>query len=177
MLAVAAKYNLRYAPPILTEEVRRSLPAWYHPGKRGTTNTQENGPIPQCLRDVHKIFTVGHLEAFVDEYPHPPVFPEPEQGANIAQVARGCQCEDCRDARTLGCKDPEVCYHRAVRDLNLLEDKWHPKAPQPTLDVLLESFRAATSGLALGDAEKLFNPRLDAYASLESGFRIFEPTA
>ncbi|KAF6762489.1 hypothetical protein DFP72DRAFT_782854, partial [Ephemerocybe angulata] len=30
MLASATKYNLRYAPPILTTEIRRSLPAWYH---------------------------------------------------------------------------------------------------------------------------------------------------
>ncbi|KAF6748278.1 hypothetical protein DFP72DRAFT_758207, partial [Ephemerocybe angulata] len=30
MLSVAAKYNVRYAPPILSEETRRALPAWYH---------------------------------------------------------------------------------------------------------------------------------------------------
>ncbi|KAF5331228.1 hypothetical protein D9611_013068 [Ephemerocybe angulata] len=174
MLATAAKYNLRYAPPILTTEGKRSLPAWYHPGKRGTTNTKENGPIPQCLRDNHGVFTVGHLETFVREFPHPPVFNEPMQELDGAQVERGCQCEKCTTARSKGCVDPEICHRRALTELGLLGEKWHPASQLPDIDELTQRFKEVSSQIMLGESEHFFDPLLSSYASRESGFRIFE---
>ncbi|KAF6747931.1 hypothetical protein DFP72DRAFT_775337, partial [Ephemerocybe angulata] len=172
MLSVASKYNLRYAPPLLTEEGQRSLPAWYHPGKRGTTNTRDNGTIPQCLRDVHGVFTVGQLEALVSDFPHPPEFHEPPQ-EEVDTLEPGCQCTQCDLLRQKGCKDPVVCLERAVHELSLLGEKWHPNADAPTINDLVHRFKEVTATLVLSETEKVFDPVLSAYASREGGFRIF----
>ncbi|KAF5342495.1 hypothetical protein D9611_001696 [Ephemerocybe angulata] len=176
MLSIAAKYNIRYAPPILSEATRRALPAWYHPGKQGTTNTRENGRIPQCLRDIHGIFTVGQLEAFVSDYPHPPTLVEPLQNGPPEPNDHACHCAQFTGARDAGCADPIACHERALSELDSLGEKWDPRSPLPTVDSLTERYKLVSSQLALSESKKVFDPLLETYSSLESGFRVFEPT-
>ncbi|KAF6747102.1 hypothetical protein DFP72DRAFT_785111, partial [Ephemerocybe angulata] len=158
------------------QATRRALPAWYHPGKLGTTNTRENGRIPQCLRDVHGVFTVGQLEAFVNDFPHPPTLAEPAQDDQPLPDGQHCWCALCIEARRAGCVDPETCHARAVQELDSLGEKWDPRSPLPTIDTLMASFKSVASRLVLSESEQLFDPLLESYSSLESGFCIFEPT-
>ncbi|KAF6745426.1 hypothetical protein DFP72DRAFT_824515, partial [Ephemerocybe angulata] len=59
MLEVGRVFNVTFAPPIVPNKIKDTLPLWFHPGRKPGAYAMNNGDLAECLRDVHRVLTVG----------------------------------------------------------------------------------------------------------------------
>ncbi|KAJ3547210.1 hypothetical protein NMY22_g1747 [Coprinellus aureogranulatus] len=155
------------------DETKNSLPVWFQPGRINDSLTPDNGVYARCLRDCHRIFTIGDLVAFVNSFPHNAVPPQTQQ----IRGAPTCICERCDYIQSIGCKDMFRCHNKAKEYLDSLRDKWCPLNGQPDLNKLTEDYETIQNTWNLSDNELLFTPKVDCYKDVANGFRILDPRA
>src|SRR5687768_2585075 len=114
MVEAARKYGLSFNPLKITSKLKRDLPAWYHPGRINDAATPDKGVYAECLRNHHKIYTVGALEDFVLNF-HEYNLPTNRRRTRSLPT---CDCPECDLAQTAGCLDAVKCHMKASEYLN-----------------------------------------------------------
>ncbi|KAH6899331.1 hypothetical protein BKA70DRAFT_1115573, partial [Coprinopsis sp. MPI-PUGE-AT-0042] len=57
MIKTAQKHNLQFTPPTPTNEMKKTMPAWFHIN-HNPQKVEENGTAQRCLRHHHSAITV-----------------------------------------------------------------------------------------------------------------------
>ncbi|KAJ3507816.1 hypothetical protein NMY22_g16814 [Coprinellus aureogranulatus] len=178
MFEVARKYRLTFAPPMVTNTIKRELTLWYHPGRSCDYTTPNNGSYAECLRNNHLLYSVGDIEWFVENFPHPPVHLAPassdESDFEDEPVTRPCECDKCSVTCAMGCKNPHKCHKVATEYLDSLYAKWHPKSNDPNLEEIISDYKTLREHDPPED-EHRFDPALDDFLEVKHGFRILDP--
>lgn len=131
MLKMAAKYNIIFDPPALSEELKANLPMWYHisgittmtsaPDRGGSRphNTNWNNLLEaKCLWTAHTVRTVGDATAIAGILSN-----------NDHKPRKNCKCGSCKQARENGCQNPNACMARAKKLIDQLPTKFKPDPP------------------------------------------------
>lgn len=107
MLTVAKRYDLVIDALNVSEEMKRSMPAFLHHGWDKQYMRITNVGASKCLHKNHNMATVGDLVDFLDG-------------------------EDDAEGRA-PCEDIRRCKEQAASLLNGLDPKWDPRIPLPDL--------------------------------------------
>ncbi|KAF5375513.1 hypothetical protein D9615_009166 [Tricholomella constricta] len=164
MLKTADKYKVCLAPIALSNELQGKMPIWYHIGTDKNKKMINNDAWARCHRSTHRITTVKEMEVFVNERPGP--------GERAHKERVNCICICCRNARTLGCMNPDKCRKAGRKTLNTLGHKWDPRIEQdnPTTDEEQDDGAAIDDG---NNAPVTFNPDYLTHGSLRNAIRVF----
>ncbi|KAJ7230991.1 hypothetical protein B0H12DRAFT_1001385, partial [Mycena haematopus] len=100
---------------IPSEELRRKMPMWHHPGEEDSKKQMNSGARAKCMRSKHAVLTVGEGATLVAR------LRDPLHGNSPI-----CPCDACDQDREKGCKDPHACAEGAKRKLDLLRPDWIP---------------------------------------------------
>lgn len=73
----------------------------------------------RCLRDIHKIKTVGEMKNFRDLL---------AMLSRNHKARKNCACGKCREMRQEGCHNPHKCSCLARVHLSRLKRKWNSTA-------------------------------------------------
>lgn len=114
ILKAAKKYNLRWDAISIKPEIARKLPVWFHLGASSDLNKLNNHLYANCLRQVHKVYTVGQLEELARRH-------DPEH-----KKKKECPCRHCSLDRSKQCKKPFKCMQLAKEILTCILPKWNP---------------------------------------------------
>lgn len=169
LLGTAKKHNVSFAALRLTPKMKRDLPIWYHIGAGDVLNRVNNTPKSRCLRDAHRVRTVGDL---LDVIEYRDGHPDPSRACARRS---NCACSVCRIVRQqTGCSNPHKCYEHAKKILDSLPPKWHPSR-EPNADGLTLTRRRRDDNEVARqvNGKILFNPSIATGDDLASGFRIF----
>lgn len=155
MLGVAKKFGLRMEGLAFSREILRKMPIWLHreaDGLRVIHNSKET----RCLRDNHKVKTVGETETI----------------AKLSRTARhtgrrNCRCAGCASLRLVDCICPYKCMRKATELLSKLPLKWNPMSRLPED---LEPENLPETGSEHAD---YFDWRITTKGTLADAFRIF----
>lgn len=123
MWLVKDKYNVKFDPPSLPENLKLDLPLWHHIGNSCESNTEKNRKHInhhnkreyKCLRTKHKIQTVRDAINLIQRK---------EQPTHSAR--RNCKCPQCRLDISKGCINPEKCIRKCILLINNLPPKYRP---------------------------------------------------
>ncbi|PPQ66475.1 hypothetical protein CVT24_007049, partial [Panaeolus cyanescens] len=123
MIRSAKKYNVRFAPKEINEDMRRSMPIWHHIGTSANARLPVNGAAARCLMTNHQIKTTGQMESLAKTN-----WPPHHISSNE------CECTECmRMEDNQKCNHPHTCATLAKRYINALDEKWKPRANDPTV--------------------------------------------
>ncbi|KAH9856443.1 hypothetical protein C2E23DRAFT_722302, partial [Lenzites betulinus] len=123
MVKVAKKYQLTFGGPAIGREVSRAMPMWAHVkvSEGEMKKVTKKSAALTCLRKNHRVSTVGECESLAK-----------------TRYARGhlrratCTCTECeRQVTESRCANPDRCYQKAARLLDVLPEKWDPRKRQP----------------------------------------------
>jgi hypothetical protein len=113
MVKVADKYNLHMDGLAISREIQREAILWHHIKSDATRGTFNRGEQTLCLKNNHKIMTVGGAVDMARRH-----------GTALHQNRRDCRCASCTDMRhTYHCHSPWRCYQRARVLLDTLPNK------------------------------------------------------
>ncbi len=101
LLKTAKRYCLQLDQLIVLPETAREMPIWYHIEAQSRIRRLTSSRASICLRDVHKIRTVGDAENLIQELAAEEIEP--------------------------GCMHPEECANKAQELLSTLPAKWDPR--------------------------------------------------
>jgi len=164
MLKTAKKYKTNLAAIRLSPEIRKMLPAWYHPAavQRPLTNITS-----KCLLKKHSVRTIADLVKRTNKLR--------EQRRNREHApSPTCTCQDCIQERLDGCHNPNDCAHEALTRIQDLAPKYNPLAPDIHDDLSLTPNRKAKNvATRRNDTETIFDPSITCKESLAECFRIF----
>ncbi len=105
-----------------SEELKRKMPIWMHPGTKASERQSTFKEISKHLRTDHKIATVQDAFNLARTYIY----------ANHQETSE-CECQTCLDLeKEYSCKNPNACIQQTKHLINKLEDKWKPKILKPT---------------------------------------------
>ncbi|KAL1671128.1 hypothetical protein EV122DRAFT_189558, partial [Schizophyllum commune] len=124
LLEAAREHGVRLEGIAFSREILRRMPMWYHKyaDKTRMNLIAAKSKATECLRDNHKLRTVGDFELMASHRS------EPEHKMR----RRSCPCETCDKLRTEdGCESPDACFERAERFLDTLSSKWDPRGEHP----------------------------------------------
>ncbi|KAJ3824667.1 hypothetical protein F5880DRAFT_1479747, partial [Lentinula raphanica] len=156
MLKVAKKNNLRLEGIAFSRDIVRSMPIWLHTKVENVRKTH-NSKECRCLREKHKVSTVGDAE-------------------QLAKVTRfqnhkrrsNCRCGECKKAREEhGCTAPFKCMTKAMDLIRALPPKWNPLSKLP------EDFEPEELPKTDDKNSEFFDWRISTKGTLADAFRIF----
>jgi exonuclease III len=155
LFKVGRKYGVRLEGRMFSQEIVHGMPIWYHieaPRVRRLNTGNES----RCLREVHKIRTVGDTETLA---------------ANLKfrghRSRRNCRCPRCLTIlSSTECNNPHKCYTRAQKLMDALPAKWNPQMTQ----IRNENINV---GPGLPADVELFNDNKIVPGPLANAFRIF----
>ncbi|KAI0772297.1 hypothetical protein BD413DRAFT_474178, partial [Trametes elegans] len=166
MLTVAKKYNLRAEGLAFSRTILRRLPMWDH----AQTNLKDihklssASAVVTCLKDKHKLRTVGNFETFAANLT-----------AQDHRPTQQCNCPTCeRMIIDFRCSNPHRCFTRAAQFLNLLPSKWDPRGEHPEDYEDTQMEETLTEGI---QEATLFDRRVTTHGFEGSIFRIFTDQA
>jgi ribonuclease HI/exonuclease III len=162
MVKTATDCNLRFEGRAIANTVQCEMPIWYHIGGTDALTKYMNIGASKCLRNKHKVMTVGDTLRIATR-----------NGTNHVPQQK-CGCQECRiDRIQLKCKNPKLCIARAQRLLNCLQPKWDPRINEIQDGLTLTAEQLCQNKKALKENEEIiFNPDVHI-RDIESGFRIF----
>ncbi|KAJ8592574.1 hypothetical protein M405DRAFT_692869, partial [Rhizopogon salebrosus TDB-379] len=166
MLRAAKKYSLQWTAPLIPKDLAQQLPIWFHIGATSELNRLNNFYYAACLRDNHRISTVGQMEQAAASN-------DPQH-----RKQKECPCTKCEYGRThYGCQKPFKCQETAQKVISCLPEKWYPdeSTTEPTPELRLEQHITNNETLRNGDVA-LFDNQLSLKGHVENGFRIFTPS-
>lgn len=163
MLKVAKTYHVKWDACRIPPNIARQLPIWFHLGATPHLNKLNNYYYANCLRDNHRVSTVGDIENMI------------QQTSPNHKNRKECDCTLCTHDRTqYNCPKPFRCRKTATDILTCILPKWSPltniikDAPDLTPDQLVSNDQAIKK-----KENVLFNPALPTMSSIEDGFRAF----
>ncbi|KAJ6611211.1 hypothetical protein B0H10DRAFT_1810082 [Mycena sp. CBHHK59/15] len=162
ILKTAHEFNVRLDALNVDNELKCSLPIWFHPAADKNLNYLNNSRPSKCLRTFHSVRTVGDLMAITT-------------GDNLRHSRRkNCACPTCKYDRNLSCIGPYACRDEAHKLLDCLHLKWDPRCelhqPNPALttEELLENKQAFDQKEPV-----IFDPNITMKLSIALGFQVF----
>ncbi|KAJ3002608.1 hypothetical protein NUW54_g5756 [Trametes sanguinea] len=165
MLKVAKKYGLRLEGRAFSRSILRNMPMWDH-GEADKARIRRLGSRSRataCLKNVHKLMTVGDFEAFAAERDDP-----------MHSKDSQCECDRCTSLRLeQHCADPDACYRRALDLLNTLPQKWDPRGEHPEDHEADLATRAEDTFEHAEGRTEVFDRRITTHGTLSDVFRIF----
>ncbi|KAH9858142.1 hypothetical protein C2E23DRAFT_718956, partial [Lenzites betulinus] len=166
LLDVAKDAQLRLEGRAFTREIIRAMPMWDHAQADRTVIRRlgSRSTATACLRDTHRLCTVGDFETFAAEINDPA-----HEGHD------DCECDRCTYLMAeLGCACPHKCYERAERFLGALPPKWDPRGEHPC-DFEDQMMADAIEAFPSEDGTPVpFDRRITVRGSLSNAFRVFE---
>ncbi|EIW54963.1 uncharacterized protein TRAVEDRAFT_130551, partial [Trametes versicolor FP-101664 SS1] len=165
MVKAAKNNDVRAVVGVPSESLRRSMPAWYHPGTlegRCVANTAAS----KCLREKHRVQTVddhlrmaGRLHDELMDH----------------RRSDSCTCGACqRDRSDLSCQHPHRCAMAADRAVAKLAPKWKPGGARNEDGLSLTRGRVRSNDTARAENGRIvFNPSLTQGTPLAAVFRVF----
>ncbi|KAK0468648.1 hypothetical protein IW261DRAFT_1345958 [Armillaria novae-zelandiae] len=160
MVKTTHKYNVCLDGLAISPEIQCEMPIWHHIKSRATRCLFNSGKQVKCLKNRHKVKTVGNAEQLTRNL----------QEEKHSKWGR-CGCVKCRHARVeLGCLSPHKCFVKAKQLLELLMPKWSPLTDPPT-DIPIPPMDEEDVGL--NKQAKYFQPHLITKGYLSNAFRIF----
>ncbi|KAH9839738.1 uncharacterized protein C8Q71DRAFT_695073, partial [Rhodofomes roseus] len=169
MLTTAKRYNVSFAAVKLDNQMKKSLPIWYHLGATKKLRRLNNTNVSNCLRDKHGITYVADLLA-------------PTRRACYIEALRvsndflptSCICTDCERDKAHGCKHPLRCCRGAAELLAQVRPKWNPTTDTTPDGLSLTRNRKTANQKAIQEnGDVLFDPSLTTRGPLEEAFRVF----
>ncbi|KAJ7657424.1 hypothetical protein DFH06DRAFT_991016, partial [Mycena polygramma] len=161
LLKTASDFNIRLDALNIDDEVKRGLPIWFHPAASKELNYLNNSLSSKCLRNIHKVSSVGDLMAITT-------------GESPRHSRRkNCACAACKHDRARGCIKPYACRDEGIKLLDCLHPKWDPRhlicQPNPalTVDELLINQNEYSDNKAV-----TFDPNI-TLSNFAHGFRVF----
>ncbi|KAI0710984.1 hypothetical protein C8Q76DRAFT_573298, partial [Earliella scabrosa] len=162
MVKVARQHGLRLEALAPSRRIIRDLPMWESPvadtSKLRTLASRSRAT--SCLRETHKLVTVGDFEAMAA------LRSEPTHDRTRGAM---CECDGCAGYRQqLGCQNPEACALRAEHFLNTLQPRWDPRGEHP------EDYEEEV-WCAIPEEERAayFDRRVTTYGQTSDALRIF----
>ncbi|KAJ7127523.1 hypothetical protein C8R43DRAFT_897268, partial [Mycena crocata] len=142
-------------------ELKREMPIWYHIG----ANTRMNNSIAsKCLRNNHKIRTIGDVIDFINR--------EDQSRPHYQRI--NCACWLCKADRDCGCRKPSSCQEQAIKLLNDIFPKWDPRRIIRQSNPPLDHDQQAENISAFESKKPvIFDPNVTVNDSLSSTFRAF----
>ncbi|KAL1661067.1 hypothetical protein GGF50DRAFT_20505, partial [Schizophyllum commune] len=160
LLETAKEHGVRLEGLAFSREILRNMPMWYHKHADKTKMNQmaAKSKATECLRDNHKLRTVGDFELMATHRSEPA----------HRRRRRSCPCETCEKMRTEErCEYPDACFERAERFLDTLPSKWDPRGEHP------EDYETRRRRrMAAGDKAD-FDRNITVQGNLGNAFRIF----
>ncbi|EJD33807.1 hypothetical protein AURDEDRAFT_76679 [Auricularia subglabra TFB-10046 SS5] len=117
---VAKKYGLVIDDPEIPETVKEQMSLWAHPAMPSLARGRRATNILRCLRTNHAIRTIEDLDEVAE-------LDVPEHVNDIH-----CDCDNCEDDRSEGCRNPAACQEMAQAILAQLPERWNLSARQLT---------------------------------------------
>src|SRR5882724_1816806 len=144
ILKTAEKYNARVQARKTDTSLKENMIIWHH--IYGTRNNYNmNKLASKCLRNKHKIKTVGEMKDYVKKH---------RQG-----TIRKCKKHNC--------------LKMAEKLLETLGDKWNPFKCTPYKDNLDHTPKRKEANKRIGSAPTLYNPDVTEKGDPEKAIRIF----
>src|ERR1700722_1930418 len=152
------KMELLQASPALKDE----MPIWLHAGADGLMQLMYNSKEAKCLRDNHKLKTVGNVRKLA------------MKRALLHRPKRSCKCLRCRELRRIaGCNNPHKCHKMAQTILNTLLPKWNPTFLSPKDGLDLTPRRKQRNAVAeAANKPIIFDPKV-TQLTIPDAVRIF----
>ena len=148
MLKTAKKHSVNFVAIKMTPHLLAQLPTWYH---LSADNKPLNNARAKCLLQKHNVTKVADLVRTSAHLCHPTQHPTHRKNRN-------CTCQECRNDRSTGCKNPHKCAAEALARLNLIPPKHNPTRQDPP------------DGMSLTRTRKLRNER----AKQDNGEILFD---
>jgi ribonuclease HI len=128
LLKTSRAFNVRLDALNVDDEVKRSLPIWFHPAANQESNYLNNSESSKRLRAIHKVITIGDLMTMTAE----------ESSRHSRR--KNCACPACKHDRNLGCVKQFACRDEPIKLLDSLHPKWDPRNTihQPNPDFTIE---------------------------------------
>ncbi|KAH9853407.1 hypothetical protein C2E23DRAFT_728910, partial [Lenzites betulinus] len=168
IIDTAKNTGLRLEGRAFTRDILRAMPMWDHAQAEKTLIRRlgSRSAATACLKDVHRLRTVGDFEALEAEVSDP-----------AHSRLGGCRCDRCTYLTSeLGCTDPQRCYERATQFLDALPPKWDPRGEHPC-DYEDAAHTAAAELFPSDDGTPvIFDRRVTTDGTLTNAFRVFEPS-
>ncbi|KAH7911035.1 hypothetical protein BJ138DRAFT_1113526 [Hygrophoropsis aurantiaca] len=165
LLKTAKRHNMTFAPINLSEDLKLTLPSWFHIGAPPSTYHKSRD---ECLKSNHHSASVGSLLKISRRLDNPP---------NPHSSRRNCKCRDCKDDRARGCANPHKCATTALGIIDSINPKLSPTNNPIHDDLTLTHTRREKNQQAIktGQGEILFDPSVTTKTSLDDCFRVFGP--
>lgn len=162
MIKTARKHNILFHALVLSDDLKRKLPIWFHIGLENEKGVRWNSEIAVCLLKVHKVVTVGNALDLIDA---------PSPNKNPAhKPRRNCACAVCKNLRTKGCSNSNKCCEFARSLTAKLKDHWNPVLPP-----LKQSLSEEEKAIRKDENTVIFNPEIETKGDLGEAFRVFAP--
>ncbi|KAF9061118.1 hypothetical protein BDP27DRAFT_1175809, partial [Rhodocollybia butyracea] len=134
--------------------ILREMPIWLHREADGI-RTIHNSKETRCLRENHKVRTVGETEAI----------------ARLSRTARhtgrqNCRCAGCTSLREINCACLYKCIWKASELLQKLPQKWNPMSRLP------EDFEPGHIPATGSEHAEYFDWRITTGGTLADAFRV-----
>jgi hypothetical protein len=167
MIKAAQSMEVNLEAIKIETEIQHMMPAWLHPA---VPNRTYHSGRDECMVTTHDVKTVWDLTVLARRTNH--VEGRAQSRHNPKAT---CTCDECKEDRGKGCKDPHKCSVAASRILNKIYPKLNPgQAYRPDglslTPVRLEKNRQTMISM---DGTVLFDPSTMVKDLLDECFRIF----
>lgn len=164
MLKTAKKFGVRLEATVVSKDLMRQMPVWFHIGANQDLNRLNNYYYANCLRDKHKVTTIGDIETIVIQ----DFSPEHQEASN-------CACPYCTANRAQNkCENPSKCHKTATQILQCIAPKWNPIPEQiQRMEDLTPQQKIENREAFKTDKEILFDPAMTLKNNISDGFRVF----
>ena len=129
MISVAKKYNVRLDVLVISEKIKRDLPAWYHVASNRLPRGFIRRKATNCLQTKHRAKSISDILRITKRLNNA----DPN---NPHQDLKDCQCAGCSNDRREGCSDPNACVRAAETILESLPPKFSPTSSKLNNDRL-----------------------------------------
>ncbi|KAJ3820011.1 hypothetical protein F5880DRAFT_1445093, partial [Lentinula raphanica] len=156
MINVARKHDTHLEGLAFSREIIRAMPIWMHSAVENNRKVINNKEC-RCLRNNHKVMTVGQAETLANVTRH-----------QNHKRRSSCRCAECKRAREeQGCSAPFKCMTKAMDLIRTLPPKWNP------LSTLPEDFEPTELPNAEDENSQFFDWRITTHGTLADAFRVF----
>lgn len=175
MLKVGQEHNVSFEALMLEPDLRKQLPIWHHIGAHPKMTYNINTHESKCLHDNHLVVTVGDMERIAQRNPAH----HKKRRNGTSKKRKPCTCNDCKEDRDKGCKNPHACLRKAHLILKHILPKWHPHTPMNNDNLELnEDEREQNEDARENNTRIRFNPSITINGPLSNGIRVFtDPSA
>ncbi|KAJ7815789.1 hypothetical protein B0H14DRAFT_2171639, partial [Mycena olivaceomarginata] len=143
-------------------DIKSGLPIWFHIGADKKLNKLNNSDCAKCLRNNHKVVTVGDMVQ-VAASTH-----------TMHKRRCNCACPPCRADRNQGCLNPYKCRDEALKILDCLNEKWDPRREVIKRNDDLTDDEIQANKVAIQNRKPaLFNTAITLKTNIANAFRLF----